>query len=138
MTRYNHNYLPVLGTNSSLFYTSSLAISPSKNFLWVSSPSRSEEDSGYISVFLLDPRTGEIVKKLASRVLDASGGNPAQGARTEIVASPFGDSYVAVSSFPAGQVEILKLDSRGTEARISFVKQWIQEDGCCGSLTWVD
>jgi hypothetical protein len=125
-------------TNSSLFYTSSLAASPNGTFLWVASPSRSEDESGYLSVFLVNATAGDVVKRLASRKLDASGGDPGQGARTEIVASPFSDSYVAVSSFPSGQVEIWKIDSDRTEARISLVKTWVREDGCCGSLIWVD
>ncbi|KAF2177446.1 hypothetical protein K469DRAFT_755101 [Zopfia rhizophila CBS 207.26] len=78
--------------NSSFYRTLSFSMSPGKQNLWFASPSLSEYYSCYLSVFQMNLTSDEIVKELFSVQLDASGGNLAQGAKSDIEASPFGDN----------------------------------------------
>lgn len=65
--------------------------------------------------------------------MDATGSDPGQAVKTEVVAAPFSDDHVAITSSRAGQVEIWRLQGE----KLTFVSRWEGGDGY-GKPIWID
>ncbi|PSN72303.1 hypothetical protein BS50DRAFT_658181 [Corynespora cassiicola Philippines] len=101
-----HAVLPS-SIDASLFTTSTLAISSSNTMLWTVSQSPNQ---AIISVFALNPTTGEVVQAVA-RSTWAGNGVPT------LVAAPFeGNDVVAVTNSPVGMVAFMYLEQGAAAA----------------------
>jgi len=99
-------------------------------------PSNPWKDPGWLTVFAINQTTDELGGKLFQENLDSHNGYYNPDATAEVVSAPFGDEYVAISTYPAGQVEIWKVEDNG--AWLKYVTKWEGGDECCGSPVWID
>ncbi|KAF2020245.1 hypothetical protein BU24DRAFT_459841 [Aaosphaeria arxii CBS 175.79] len=131
----HHTILPK-DTKPGEFFTSSVAIPSANTTLWTLSQSSTQAQ---ITVFKLDPVTGEVKEKVARAGFKNAGGS-AETVTSALSAAPFGGNLVAVTTYPGGMVAVMGLDETGGTVKIkSYGRAVITQDaGCCGEAVWVN
>ncbi|KAF2182330.1 hypothetical protein K469DRAFT_788325 [Zopfia rhizophila CBS 207.26] len=120
------------------FFTSSIAISSSASYLWALS--QSSNNNNIITVYPLNTTTGDIVDEPLWFNWTPRGGKAGGSFQTSFIApTPFESDFVAVTSFPAGSVEILGIGGNRMHGiqSLGSVDASVDE-GCCGEAAWFD
>jgi hypothetical protein len=114
-------------------------LSPSNRYLWAAARLRTKDKGpgpSYVSCFLLDDK-GLIVKRMFMIPITSA------GAPVEVTPVPWSDEFVAVSNYPVGEVQMLRMQGRkettnGVEYDTALTVAGIKIDklGCCGSHLW--
>ena len=115
-------------------------LSPSGKYLWASTRLRVDATGpgpSYISCFLLDDN-GLIVKRMFTVPTSVD-----PGAALAVTPAFWGEDYAAVSYYPGGDVEILKLeglketaDGAEYETARAVAKLNVKDAGCCANMIW--
>jgi carboxy-cis,cis-muconate cyclase len=115
-------------------------LSQSSKYLWASTRLKVNSTgpgSSFISCFLLAD-DGHVVKKMFTMPTSTDAGAP-----LAITPASWSDEYAAVSYYPGGSIEILKLEGRKEtadgvefETAKAVVKARLAEAGCCANTIW--
>ncbi|CAI6336828.1 unnamed protein product [Periconia digitata] len=131
--------VPATNDTTPRYKTTSLEASVNRKYIWAASPALTTAEgyeAGFITVYGVNATTGELGTRLFQERLDSERGYSREDPTATIVAAPFADEYVAVSSFPAGQIEIWKVEGDG--AWLKYVTKWEGGAECCSTIMWVD
>ena len=111
-----------------------MALSDNNTFLAIVSPSDSDHESGFLSVFPINKTSGELADQPVSRKLNTTA---TKGAKAWMTIAPTNDTavqYIAVSSCPAATIEVWKVGPQDTDLSIVGVREGSKES--CGPVAW--
>ncbi|KAL2204661.1 putative isomerase YbhE [Sarocladium strictum] len=121
-------------------WANEVVVSPSGKYVWSTTRGRGGgDDTGFISVFDADPKTGAILRQNFLRPTLTSG-----GVANVVIPSEFDDRIIALTDNAIGFIEIWQLAEDGNWAepvnRLLLSDQGNSRyaSGCCANAVWLD
>ena len=136
-----HMLIPT-DTNSTDFWSAEVMLSPSARYLWATARAKTNQTTGFISVFSL-AEDGAILRRMF-RVPTTTLG----GWANAIAPAPWSDEYAVMTDYPLGYVQVWKLEGgrERTEDGGGRVREYtgakpvarvdVGDGGCCANAIW--